>query len=49
MPKKTKEFEAYPAHKITLSDEVWNKLKTAKLKSGKTWTNFLDEFLKRKA
>jgi len=43
--KKKKEFEAYPAHKITLSDEVWDKLKTEKLKSAKTWNNFIKELI----
>lgn len=45
MPKKNKDFEAYPPRKITVSDEVWEKLKTVKLKSGKTWTNFIKDLL----
>ena len=45
---KDKDFKSYPTRAITVSDEVWEKLKTAKIKSQKTWTNFLDELLKRK-
>lgn len=36
---------SYPKRAISLSDELWNDLKFEKLKSGKTWTNFLRELL----
>ena len=50
MDKQTeRERESYPHRGFTCSDKVWDKLKTAKIKSQKTWTNFLDELLKRKA
>jgi len=47
MPKKTKKFEAYPPHKITVSDEVWEQFKNAKLKSNLTWTNFIKQLIER--
>ena len=46
--RKERKFESYPTRAVTVSDEVWDKLKTAKLKSEKTWTNFLDDLLKGK-
>lgn len=42
---KDKDFESYPTRSITIEDSVWDKLKTAKLKSQKTWTNFLKDLL----
>ena len=48
MSKKKKEFEGYPTRSFTCSDEIWDKLKTAKLKSEKTWTNFLKDLLNPK-
>jgi hypothetical protein len=43
---KNKDFKAYPTRNITLSDEVWEELKSAKLKSAKTWNNFIKDLLK---
>ena len=49
MPKKKqKEFESYPTRGFTCSDEIWEQLKSAKLKSEKTWTNFLKDLLNPK-
>lgn len=46
MPK-DKEFTSYPTRAITVSDEVWEKLKTKKLKSNLTWTNFFEEIIRK--
>jgi predicted CopG family antitoxin len=48
MTKIKTDFESYPHRGIRVSDEVWDKLKTAKDKSGKTWTNYFKELLKEK-
>lgn len=40
--------ESYPTRGMTLSDEAWDQLKTAKLKHGGTWTQFIKELLKQK-
>lgn len=34
-------FKSYPTRGITLSDDVWDKLKTAKLNFGKNWNTFI--------
>ena len=39
---------SYPLRSFTCSDEVWEDLKTAKLKSGKTWNNFIKQLLNDK-
>ena len=45
---KDKDFKSYPTRAITLSDEAWDILKTEKLKSQKTWTNFILDLFKHK-
>lgn len=52
MPLKDKngerKFDSYPTRGITLSDEVWNELKTAKLLYGKNWNSFIKSLLEGK-
>jgi len=45
--RRNKKFEAYPHRGFSCSDEVWEQLKSAKLKSGKNWTNFLKDLLNK--
>lgn len=40
-----KEFKPFKSYTVRMSDEVWDKLKKAKLKSGKSWNKFLIERL----
>lgn len=40
--------QSYPQRGFSLSDPAWAKLKTAKIQSGLTWTNFILDLLKRK-
>jgi hypothetical protein len=40
--------QTYPSRKITVSPEVWKKLKTAKLKTQKTWTNYFKDLINQK-
>lgn len=42
----SKTFEPYPIRRIRISDEDWKKLRDSKLKSAKTWNNFLKELIK---
>lgn len=42
-----KKFEAYPTRGITLANETWLELKTAKLNSGTNWNKFIKELLKK--
>jgi predicted DNA binding CopG/RHH family protein len=44
----TKEFEGYKIRTIRLSEEEWRNLKSAKLKSGLTWNNFIKQLTKDK-
>lgn len=41
-------FKSYPHRGFSCSDEVWEELKNAKTKSGKTWTNFIKDLLNKK-
>lgn len=41
--KKKQEKISYKTRPIRLSDEVWNKLKANKIKSGKSWNLFISE------
>lgn len=43
----TRKLEAYPTRGITLADETWLELKTAKLLSGTNWNKFIKELLKQ--
>lgn len=38
-----KKFEPFKTRPIRLSDEVWEKLKANKIKSGKSWNLFISE------
>jgi len=44
--KKTKERESYPTRQMRLSDEVWDKLKANKIKSGKSWNLFIGDYVR---
>jgi len=41
MEENKKEFESYPIRSIRASDEVWDKFKAKRAKSGLTWNQFL--------
>ncbi len=44
MTKQTKRtIESYPTRQMRLSDEVYEKLKANKIKSGKSWNLFISE------
>lgn len=40
-----KGFKGYPIRQIRMSDKEWASLKLEKLKSAKTWNNFIKEIL----
>lgn len=42
------QLRGFPTRSITLSKQAWDKLKTAKLKSHKTWNDFIKELLIKK-
>jgi hypothetical protein len=45
--KKKPERITYKTRPIRLSDEVWDKLKASKIKSGKSWNLFISEVNKK--
>lgn len=48
MKKKQNErtLESYTTRQMRLSDEVWEKLKAKKIKSGKSWNLFIGDYMR---
>ena len=40
-----KNFKGYRQRQIRLADKEWEKLKALKIKSAKTWNNFIKEVI----
>lgn len=42
-----KNFKGYPIRQIRLADDLWKELRKKKIKSAKTWNNFIKQLLEK--